>query len=424
MNAQRDNLFPTPGNSNPARIAKSVVVVLLTIVGLLPVVIAARAGQYNSIAEDPISAFGLWGTFAIHMWIRPGRKESSITVLLAVAMRVGYDLLIGEHGYLGSAIIGFGPFLGVSSLLALAAGTIVLRGEARAIRGRTLAVCGLFFYIGVFLAFYISFARMALPRKLDLYLYAFDNSLGFQPSFTMGRLFRASRPLLLTEAMVYNSLGLAFAVIYAVHANYPLRVPVNILKLLIANPIAGFSLYFCYPATGPKYAFPSFPATPGLVHPAALLIQGVPNAMPSLHFGGALLIFWLSRPWRWLRIASGVYLAMTALATLGLGEHYLIDLVVAVPYALALLAFISDTGERRVPLVAGTLMVAFWLSFLHMNFFHPIASWVLVLGTVGACIALERRLALRMLAPQPSDSPFASVEHRATRAPVLQSTGV
>jgi hypothetical protein len=219
--------------------------------------------------------------------------------------------------------------------------------------------------------------------------------------------------------MVYNSLGLAFAILYAVHANYRLKLPVNILKLLIANPIAGFSLYFWYPATGPKYAFPSFPVAPGLVHPAALLIQGVPNAMPSLHFGGALLIFWLSRPWRWLRITSGVYLAMTAVATLGLGEHYLVDLVVAVPYALALLAFISDTGGRRVPLVAGTLMVAFWLSFLRMDLFHPIASWALVLGTVGACIALERRLTARILVPQPCDSPSAGEEHRDARVPVL-----
>lgn len=405
---------------NASRVLKVFLIAALSAIALFPVIIAARAGQYDSIADDPISAFGLWGTFIIHMWTRPSRKECAATVLLAITARMIYDFLVGERGYPGSILIGFGLFLGASSMLVLTAGVLFRRGEARALRGRTLAVCALFFYIGVFLAFYISFARIVLPRKLDFYLFTFDSSLGFQASFAAGRLFLAWKPLIYAEAMVYNSLGLAFGVLYAAHANHTRKLPVNILKLLMLNPVVGFSLYFLYPAAGPKYAFPSFPTLPDAVQPAAAFIAGAPNCMPSLHLAGALLIFWLARPWKWLRATAAVYLAMTALATLGFGEHYLVDLVVAVPYALALEAFVSAVPERRMPARVGALILAGWLGFLHLSSFSPIVSWAAVLATLAVCFELERRLALRIFTLHAPSSPHA-LETPAAPIPALRT---
>ncbi len=57
--------------------------------------------------------------------------------------------------------------------------------------------------------------------------------------------------------------------------------------------------------------------------------------MPSIHFSTALLIFWYSRklPYgRWIGVA---YLLLTAVSTLSSGEHYVLDLAAAVPYAIA-----------------------------------------------------------------------------------------
>jgi hypothetical protein len=112
----------------------------------------------------------------------------------------------------------------------------------------------------------------------------FDGSLGFQPSFAVGRLVYSIRPLYRFEAMVYDSLGFWFAFVYAVHAWYNVRYRLSLLKLFIANAFVGFSLYFLLPAMGPKYAFHSFPALPGPVHSAAAL-SGRPECHAALHFG-------------------------------------------------------------------------------------------------------------------------------------------
>jgi PAP2 superfamily len=357
----------------------------------IPVIIAVHSGLYDSFVDNPLSGWGMWGAFAIYAATRPGRKELAVTVSLAVTLRIVYDIAFGERGYPGSLVLAMGTFLGPASVPVLAVQSLRSPSQRRALCRDSLAVIALLSYIGVCLGFYVSFARLALPRKLDYFLYRFDGSLGFQPSFAAARLVHAVPPLYWLEATVYDSLGFWFALIYAVYSYYRQRGRISILKLFIANALIGFSLYFLFPAMGPKYAFPSFPALPGTVPAAAALLTGIPNAMPSLHFGGTLLICWLSRPWKWLYRITAVFAALTALATLGLGEHYLIDLVVAVPYALAILAFSATTPERR-PLIVASALVFGWMLYLRTGWFFAPLSWVLVLGTVAVVLTLKRRL--------------------------------
>ena len=358
---------------------------------LVPVAVAVHAGMYDSFVDNALSGWGMWGTFAIHMWTRPSRKECATTVGLGLLLRAVYNAAIGERGYPGSALIAMGTFLGLASLAVLAARSLQ-GGERRGVSRQSLGVIALLSYIGICLGFYLALAKMALPRKYDYYLYAFDSSLGFLPSFAAGELAGACAPLDWTLLMVYNSLGFWFSLLYALHANARVKYPLSILKILVANAIIGFSLYFLFPAMGPKYAFPSFPDAPAVVRPMPALLSGVPNAMPSLHFGGTLLIFWLLKPWKWLYRAAGGFCALTALATLGLGEHYLVDLVVAVPYALAILAFGSTVRERCRALAASVSMLAAWLWILRGGHFTALISWGLIVLTLSAAATWQRRL--------------------------------
>lgn len=76
--------------------------------------------------------------------------------------------------------------------------------------------------------------------------------------------------------------------------------------------------YIAFPAVGPAH----------LGDPLAAR-----NCIPSLHMTWALICaVYIPRRLRWIGI---VYALLTGAATLGLGEHYMIDLVVAVPYTLA-----------------------------------------------------------------------------------------
>ena len=65
------------------------------------------------------------------------------------------------------------------------------------------------------------------------------------------------------------------------------------------------------------------------------------NCIPSLHMTWALLgPAYIAPRWRWLAIA---YAVLTAAATLGTGEHYVIDLIISVPYTWGTCWVVSRT---------------------------------------------------------------------------------
>jgi len=135
--------------------------------------------------------------------------------------------------------------------------------------------------------------------------------------------------------------------------------------------------------------------------------------MPSLHFAWALLLWWNSRGLpAWVRALTGCCLSLMVLATLGSGEHYLVDLVVGTPFALAVQAacchrhsavhssaFNEYMARRwqRVVLLLASATVLLWLGLLR---FSPAlcqadatTSWLIVLATVTVSLVLEQVLA-------------------------------
>ena len=104
------------------------------------------------------------------------------------------------------------------------------------------------------------------------------------------------------------------------------------------------------------------------------------NCMPSLHLASALAVWWNSRLWaRWGRMLAGLFLCATIFATLALGEHYLVDLVVAVPFTMALqaawtVAVPLEESRRRLPVIIGAVLTALWITLLRYGlslFFFP-----------------------------------------------------
>jgi hypothetical protein len=78
---------------------------------------------------------------------------------------------------------------------------------------------------------------------------------------------------------------------------------------------------------------------------------------------------------------------MTVVSTLGTGEHYLVDLVAGVPFALAVQAMVSpdrkaDTSRRVVTAAAGLALTMFWLVLIRFGIkgmlVSPILPWSLV----------------------------------------------
>jgi len=115
-----------------------------------------------------------------------------------------------------------------------------------------------------------------------------------------------------------------------------------------------------------------------------------------------LLVWWYSRglSW-WERGVAFAFLVFTVLATLGTGEHYLVDLVVAFPFAVlveAVCSFSLSWKDRRrlAAILGGLLGTLIWLVALRYGtrFFwvSPLVPWGSCLCTIAFSLALERQL--------------------------------
>ena len=350
-------------------------------------VIFATFRLFNG-ADTPFLAFSVIGAAVVHFANRPRLVEIAITAALAVGLGTAYA---GSHGVFGdypaSGLVGAAAFLGLASTLVL--GWRACRSTT-ALRPLLLATfCpALVILTNVALAAIIPFQ----PRVFDLFLYRFDGLLGIQSSFVVGRWFAAWHVLENACFIVYASLPLAELFVFLLFVRGQ-RMPANPLVVFIVAGVAGFAFYQVCPATGPAHVFGAeFPNYP----PPALPLQTVGlddvprNAIPSLHSAWALLIWWSVRYCRkWIRYTATVFLALTLLATLGLGEHYLVDLVVAVPFTVAAMAVCALQFRRAG--IAGALTLA-WLLYLRfglpVSVPSPIAAWVGVLVTLAISVAL------------------------------------
>lgn len=191
----------------------------------------------------------------------------------------------------------------------------------------------------------LAFLARAVPVKYDLYIDNFDARFG-RPSFWIGRFF-VDHHLAAWGTFVYNlpfitTVGLVALYLWT-GRSAAVVVRANVLLWVLLVP-----LYIVLPVSGPRYAFPGFPFTHGTDFAHVAVIPGSPNGVPSGHMAFALITLYLVRHWKWLFGPGLLFALATAATALGSGEHYLFDLILAVPFA-ALLVWISDaptTGEE------------------------------------------------------------------------------
>jgi hypothetical protein len=249
------------------------------------------------------------------------------------------------------------------------------------------------------------------PETRDAWLYAFDGSLGFQPSFAVGRIMFDSTLLTRSALLTYLSLPFAMATVCAFRIPAgSKRVSWYMLAVLLFAGIGGWLAYNIVPGTGPIYAFAQgFPWNPPHKDLSTFVLQKMPistgiprNAMPSLHVGWVVLLCWNSRGFpRVLRAALFMYLALTVIATLGSGQHYLVDLVVSLPFALtmqsAAVCIFREKSRRAIgTMLTGLTLTAGWLMLVRFGvplmLKSPAIPWTLIVTTLAATIWLERSL--------------------------------
>jgi hypothetical protein len=159
-----------------------------------------------------------------------------------------------------------------------------------------------------------------------------DQQLG-QPSFFAGMLFYHVPELGQLCAIIYGELPLFLALTLV------LRRERRILHTFVVIGVTGYILYNLLPVAGPRFAFAGWPGripdlTESLRHAAPA--PAVPrNCMPSLHT--AWIVYCALQMRGVWRFVASLWVAGTLLATLGLGLHYAVDLVAALPFLAAVL---------------------------------------------------------------------------------------
>lgn len=296
---------------------------------------------------------------------------------------------------------------GLSSLLILAIRLIWSR-EKRLL-GYAWAPAVLFVASEYFASTMLGWTTTAHPKTLDVYMLMFDASLRFQPAFVAGRLYALHPFLHNTSLLAYIALAVPITVVYGgqLARNIEEALPVMV-AFLVTGPL-GILFYNLLPVSGPRYLFGVlFPFSPvsyaALAHVIMEPVQiaGARNGVPSLHLAWTLLAWWYSRGLsRTERGIAFLFLSLTAFATLGTGEHWLGDLVVAFPFTLMISALCSyrlpmNDARRWTAFLFGLLATLAWMLLLRyctrLFWTSPLVPWSLIAGTIALTCIRQRIL--------------------------------
>jgi hypothetical protein len=358
-------------------------------------------------------AFLWWAIFAfMPLWVavRPSARVGILSASVAIA-------LTAILGLAAPQLWPYTPVLG-SGLSSLASLVLyaTLGPDSHRSRSRYALLIGLLTCLYVLLSgFPLSWSVQLSPQPADFFPYAGDEALGGQFSQWVEALFLASPWLAQLCFHVYNAVALGLAAILAWQIavrEQPVRA--TVLAFFIAGAL-GHMVYVLFPVIGPRFLFglagPYLAATSVFPHPVPsaaelvmpAVIPGVPrNCMPSLHTTWALMVFWQSRAFGRRGLVFGVlFLVLTVLGTLGFALHYLVDLIAAVPFAVAIQAFFIPRSpelerERRQALLVGALSFVAWVLLLRFGtavlLSSTVLAWALAAMTCLPALVLEVRL--------------------------------
>lgn len=204
-----------------------------------------------------------------------------------------------------------------------------------------VALVALVFTLSVATNAGLNITRIIFPATWDYHLYRIDGAF-VGVATHIANLNDMAPPFIkaFTQAS-YNILIICLYVMVGLTLRSGRSKELHIWRILILPFVFAFPLYAWLPVSGPIYTFfdGQFPANMPLFTDVAASQVIIPpaarNGMPSMHLTGAFLIWMLAIGLRHrvaVLCASNLVLA-TVWSTLAIGEHYFIDLVVALPYA-------------------------------------------------------------------------------------------
>jgi len=175
-----------------------------------------------------------------------------------------------------------------------------------------------------------------ITRNYDRTFLRLDEMLGFHP-VAFADAISQHRAVMVTLILAYAALPIMIGLAWVLEQDLVMR------RAVLWGGCLCFVFYALFPAVGPGH----FDWAHQVPMPAP------DNCMPSMHLTWALLIALNARSLR-LRIVLWVYAVLVAAATLVLREHYLVDLIAAVPFTIAVQWMARHSVEYLSILKAGS----------------------------------------------------------------------
>ncbi len=308
------------------------------------------------------------------------------------------------------------PFLGGILLPCVAVMVVAVRGS---IPAADAVMAGLVMaFATLVMPVFVCGTAAHLHRVADWQLFALDRLTGLEAGRLTALVFRRIPVLATICRTVYNLLPLVVLVSAAIEAQGRRFVGHGVLPSFLLAPCLGFLAYLLVPAVGPwpfigsgfSSIDPTLPATlAGFHDPAAAR-----NAFPSLHTTWVVLGFIATRHQQWpARAVSGLLMVATLLATLGFGQHYLVDLIAAMPLVLLVRALTTRRacarpGARMQAAAVGSGLLLGWCLLIRAGVQpaqHETALAVLLFVTAGLPILLLVQLGRGETAAMSARSP-------------------
>jgi len=325
----------------------------------------------------PFVPFCFLACYVAFLLAKPSRIEWVLLTLLGSA--AGWAMAVANMGLANMGLANLGPW--IAGLGLAAAGWALL---APLVHRKTAPP------VIVLLALYPWIASTAVlltnsagGMVLDRYLLAADGSFGFQAGFHAAA-FLLRQPAIrhICELCYF---GLPVAVASLLHTASARRLMI-VCGLLAVSAVAGYAMF---PAVGSQIAFADrFPENPPATNAATAGPMFQPgefprNFMPSLHtaWGLALLLAaWpLGAVWR-----GGIVIYLIPMLFYALASHYLCDLIVAVPWTLAIWSALDRNWRHSALYAAGAaawmLLIRFGLGVLYSSIAVP---WALAAATLA-----------------------------------------
>lgn len=310
--------------------------------------------------------------FWIAGWIRLSHKEWLIFSGLGLALLAWLSAVSGPDWLPTGAVISSVLFpLTVFWLLRTTAQIFSTGAEKESAR----VALKVFFWIALIVTAVIGGARamltvngILLTAVYDVALHQIDKAFGSTAQWAAQ--IGSSKGLIHDVTyFIYDLLGYILFPILALLIRDGKARELNAWRAMVMPYAAATLCYLWLPAIGPTAAIVGYPFnTPSSGWQIGLTPR---NAMPSLHLSTAIWIamFLAAQHRRWLKVFGVFFVLGTAWATLALGEHYVIDLVVALPFAAALGTYLINPpgwGERRHNRLLQALALATFVGWMLM----------------------------------------------------------